>query len=358
MLKRTYLTPNDSYICFAVSLFAFLSVSFFGGICIMVFASAKNSILLIFTMLSTLALAVAPSLYFNVYRVDIVKATRLKDKPKLLPTLAGIITVIGLVAVMMPIVIFFNKLLVGAGASEPSVELPINLDTIWGILLAVLAVCILPAICEEFLLRGVVARGLSRFGIVWASIISGVLFMLMHMNVAQTLYQFAFGAILGYIALSGGGIWLCVILHFFNNFLALLLDILMPLAVQETVFVTCWYITIPVGLVIMALGILFYLKTNVYSFDKNEELNALQSNIDNVEALKQAQNTAQPSRLIINTKTEIYPDLINAEPQNNLDRTTFYLQKPELSKPSLGAKIFFGLSVIICVVMWISTLFI
>ncbi len=87
--------------------------------------------------------------------------------------------------------------------------------------LSIITVCVVPAFCEELLFRGVVLnsfRGLNK----WIGIIvSGFLFMLMHGNPDQTVHQLLLGIILGYIAWETKNIWVTMLIHFFNNFIAI-----------------------------------------------------------------------------------------------------------------------------------------
>ncbi len=81
-------------------------------------------------------------------------------------------------------------------------------------------VVVLPAICEESLFRGVIARGLEEFGKIPAILISALFFMLMHASPLQTVYQFFLGVALGFLMVETGNIYLCMIFHGANNLLA------------------------------------------------------------------------------------------------------------------------------------------
>ena len=87
-------------------------------------------------------------------------------------------------------------------------------------LVYVLTACIAPAICEEFLFRGVIASGLKEKGFTIALIASSVIFTFMHGNPEQTVHQFIIGYVIGYAFLKTGNIWIGVIVHFVNNFTA------------------------------------------------------------------------------------------------------------------------------------------
>ena len=84
-------------------------------------------------------------------------------------------------------------------------------------LLAIFASAILPAFCEEFANRGMLLSGLKKLGAKKAIILSGLLFGLMHLNVAQFGYAFVIGMYLGFICLATGSIIPGMIIHFMNN---------------------------------------------------------------------------------------------------------------------------------------------
>lgn len=96
-----------------------------------------------------------------------------------------------------------------------------QVTNIWEYLASIITVCIIPPLCEETLFRGAMLnsfRGTNK----WLGIIaSGFAFMLMHGNPDQTIYQFALGITLGYIAWETRNIWVCVLIHGANNLVAI-----------------------------------------------------------------------------------------------------------------------------------------
>jgi membrane protease YdiL (CAAX protease family) len=97
----------------------------------------------------------------------------------------------------------------------------------WGItsfLLNVLLVAVLPAICEEFLHRGLLLQGTKHIGFTKSIIISSVLFGLIHFNIAQVSYAIVLGLVLGFASVVAKNLWVPIIMHFVNNFIAVYLD--------------------------------------------------------------------------------------------------------------------------------------
>ncbi len=87
-----------------------------------------------------------------------------------------------------------------------------------GLLISLVLTAVLPAICEEFLHRGVLLNGLiKQFGVHRAILLSSLLFGLMHMNVGQFFYASILGWFMAMTALSSGSLWGSIIVHFSNN---------------------------------------------------------------------------------------------------------------------------------------------
>jgi sodium transport system permease protein len=86
-----------------------------------------------------------------------------------------------------------------------------------------IAIALAPAVCEEVLFRGVLARGLATRFHPWAAIVaSSVLFSVYHLNPVQMLPTFTLGIVLGTIALRAGSAIPTMIAHLLNNAMALI----------------------------------------------------------------------------------------------------------------------------------------
>lgn len=92
-------------------------------------------------------------------------------------------------------------------------------------LLNFITVSLLAPICEEWLCRGMVLRGLltgSRMKPAWAILISAAFFALIHFNPWQAIPAFIIGCLLGYVYYRTGSIKLTMLMHFTNNTFALI----------------------------------------------------------------------------------------------------------------------------------------
>ena len=88
---------------------------------------------------------------------------------------------------------------------------------LWLLFINLFVTAVLPAICEETAHRGMLLKGLSPVGRIWAIILSSLLFSLLHLNVEQVFYTFTMGLFLGYIASVTDNIYPAMIVHFMNN---------------------------------------------------------------------------------------------------------------------------------------------
>lgn len=92
------------------------------------------------------------------------------------------------------------------------------------LVLEALVIALVPALCEELLVRGAIARGLaSRFGTVAAVLLSSGYFALLHLSVARALPTAVLGGFLALIVLRSGSVVPAILIHALNNTAALLL---------------------------------------------------------------------------------------------------------------------------------------
>lgn len=81
--------------------------------------------------------------------------------------------------------------------------------------------CLFPAVCEEFLHRGLLLHaGKKHVNTKFCLIISSLFFGLMHLNIQQFFYAAVLGYLMGLITLAANSIIPSVIIHFMNNALS------------------------------------------------------------------------------------------------------------------------------------------
>lgn len=152
--------------------------------------------------------------------------------------------------------------------------------------LGVLIFCLLPAIAEELIFRGIIQKSLStKLNGVATIILTTIMFTLMHGALQQTVYQLLVGIMLSYLVCVGGSIIYSIILHFLNNFFVLLFstfDIVGYLSGENTIYYNIFSKIFPfllflLGLVLVAIlfWVLKYLRNkNFFRYDpkKNKKV--------------------------------------------------------------------------------------
>lgn len=121
----------------------------------------------------------------------------------------GVVLLVATVVVTEPLVDFFRFM-----------PLPELTPGGWTVLMAVVAA----PLFEEFLCRGIVLESLRpRYGVVAAWLVSSIFFAVIHFHPALVVNAFIIGLILAYIYIRSSSLYPGIVLHAFNNALALLL---------------------------------------------------------------------------------------------------------------------------------------
>ncbi len=114
----------------------------------------------------------------------------------------------------------WSRLLELTGYVSPTASPDMPENFVFGFLLAeIVMTAALPAVCEEFCMRGGVLSTVRKtFGTVGCVIFCGIAFGLFHQNVRQVFYTALFGASAAFITLRLKSIYPAVLMHFTNNF--------------------------------------------------------------------------------------------------------------------------------------------
>lgn len=128
------------------------------------------------------------------------------------------------------------------------------------VLIALFNIALVPAICEEILFRGYVLRSFEKsWGIMWAIIISGIIFGMFHLQLANVLPLASIGILLAFMTWISQSIYPAMIAHFVNNGASVLVGKYYP----ETAFSELSPETMPplwlVAVSVVVSGYLIYL---------------------------------------------------------------------------------------------------
>lgn len=113
--------------------------------------------------------------------------------------------------------------------------------------LACITIGILPALIEEFSLRGVVMQPLRSVGDAFAVGMTAFVFAMMHGNLTQIPFAFIVGIAIGYFVVATGSIWVGIAIHLLNNLSSVVLSYL--LEVRPTAGETFYHIETAVSIV-------------------------------------------------------------------------------------------------------------
>lgn len=86
-----------------------------------------------------------------------------------------------------------------------------------GAVMLTFTLAVIPAVVEEFCIRGVVLQPLRRYGDKFAIVMSAVIFSILHGNMVQIPYTLVAGIYFGYLCIATGSLWPSIVLHFVNN---------------------------------------------------------------------------------------------------------------------------------------------
>ncbi|HET56757.1 MAG TPA: CPBP family intramembrane metalloprotease [Ignavibacteria bacterium] len=99
----------------------------------------------------------------------------------------------------------------------------IRSETVFEASFIVIVVAVVPSICEEVFFRGYVQKSFEfRIKPVWAALVTAIFFALYHFNPYGLIALFALGFFFGYSAYISGSIFIPLLLHFLNNFIAVM----------------------------------------------------------------------------------------------------------------------------------------
>lgn len=215
---------------------------------------ANNTVfLVIVSVLTELSFFLVFHLISRTQKVDFVEASGIKARSPWYIYLILAVVSVACVFLFYPIIDLWQQLLGLLGYSMDQ-TLPMPLDSAGFVILAIVTLALVPAVCEEFLFRGLILNGLRKYGMWFSVLISALLFSLMHMNLLQLPYTFILGVIFGLVVYYTRNIWLSVIMHFLNNATSILIMAFSQDSGAEFVW---WEVLIALGCVAGAVALIY-----------------------------------------------------------------------------------------------------
>ena len=98
-------------------------------------------------------------------------------------------------------------------------EVFLKTDGLWGLMINILIVALVPAIGEELLFRGLILKLFSQItkNIHVAVLISAIIFSAIHLQFYGFVPRLVLGMVLGYLFVFTGNLWVPIFVHFINN---------------------------------------------------------------------------------------------------------------------------------------------
>ena len=221
-------------------------------------------------VISQVVLVIVVLVFAKVYKVNYFKAVSLDKKPDFRLILCALGIGVGVFCFMNPIQMWVLELFEQFGYVASS-SIPLSKDPL-NVLLLVLVVGILPSFVEEQLFRGAITRGLKSMGLMPACLLSGALFMIFHMNPAQTLHQFVMGVLLAFLVLKSDSVYTCIVVHLFNNLAVIACSVFIGAQESDQLIRDYWVLFLIGGLIIAGACLYAFIKLT-----KNNEIKSTQT---------------------------------------------------------------------------------
>ena len=139
----------------------------------------------------------------------------------------------------------------GVTLTAPEFATPSDLS---GRIVYAIAIAVVPALVEEFAIRGAVMQPLRKYGDWFAIIASSIVFAVLHCNLIQAPFALIAGIGIGYAVCITESLWTGVIIHFCNNFYAVVTEFMIADIPDENMLNKVYYISLIVLYAVSIIG--------------------------------------------------------------------------------------------------------
>lgn len=272
----------------------------------------KSKTLVLNSVNQLLFIAGLPILIYTIFSSKNIKTTFSDFKFKKVPKkivgwsfLTGI-TLYGIIVILSTV---WASVINLTGYTTPLFKLNIiSTNSVWlNFAINIVLTCLLPALCEETLLRGCVLCGFERMGRKKAIIFVGLLFGLLHINIYQSVYAAIMGMILCIFTMMTGSIWPAIIMHFTSNFCSIFIEFVEKLNLFNGAFnnfFNSFFFGNPILSVVnyvafgfLAVILFFSLAIKILKYSKSKSV------YDKLQVIMQQNNLALGEKIEINDET-------------------------------------------------------
>lgn len=149
-------------------------------------------------------------------------------------------------------------------------------DSVFACVLELIALAVVPAICEEFAMRCCSLQLLNKYGRGFSVFAVSIVFGLLHGNIVQFLFAFLVGLILGYVTIQTNNIMPAIFIHFINNGVSVVQDIVKSYVGGEAAS-TAVLVTYAVFAVLGLISLVYLVVKKKFKRVKNDENDVLSS---------------------------------------------------------------------------------
>ncbi len=161
---------------------------------------------------------------------------------------------------LQPVAILANMPLQNLIQRDGSIVAPP--ENIVQILVMILFVCVVPAFCEEFFMRGMILETVKRKGFVFSIIVTTVMFVILHGDVSSVVGYAILGFVAAFVALNANSVFAGVVVHMAFNVCGVMLDYFLNLFYTFDGFVGSIAFFVTTGVVGLILSVILIIVAN------------------------------------------------------------------------------------------------
>ena len=144
----------------------------------------------------------------------------------------------------------------GFNLTAPDYDVPSDIP---GRIVYAVSIAVVPALVEEFAIRGTVLQPLRKYGDKFAILASSLLFAILHGNLIQAPFALIAGIVLGYSVCITNSIWTGVLIHFCNNLYSVFTEFMVADITNEETLNKVYMITMAMLYAVSILGSVLFI---------------------------------------------------------------------------------------------------
>lgn len=182
--------------------------------------TASTAGLTVITLMNEATMILSPLAYWKVKCFNVFKGVGFRRKINGGQIAMTLPIALLLLMGFMPIANLFVNLVYMTGYEYTGSDIVVN--SFGKLILFLVTTAAIPAVCEEILHRGMIARAGRNISFLAGLFLSSTIFAFMHGSPVQLVHQFFVGIVCTLVYYMTGSIWMPVLVHFFNNAITLI----------------------------------------------------------------------------------------------------------------------------------------